>query len=486
MGCKTLLFGFDGLDDQQLEDLIEEGLLPNFKALREESRIAKLGIYHGMGAGAFWASAATGVTPGEHGRYFFLQFNPKTYDVAPFHESHSYRRRPFWEDLDEDGRRVAILDWHRAPFGKLRNGIMVDNWLGHDSPSGLQTSPSGLAAQILDEYGHDPIAGGYANYGFSSIEDHRNFTQGAIKRIEFKTRLAIDKLTEEDWDCFAPCFTELHDLGHYYAYLSYERHADFNAEMRAAIGDPLRECYLVLDRSIGEIRKAAGDNVIVMMLGGPGMEPLVSANGAMDEIALKLDLGVSPPVTGGQAARSTYRSFIPPSVRIRLAPWARRARQIFADHDYKKRRFFAVPHNDNAGCIRINVKGRERYGAVAPGAEYDAVLEEVKEGLLALRNADTGAPAVSNVSFARDHLKGAYVDDLPDIFVEWDRTHNNGNFKALTSERTGLIKIPPHLRNGDHTRRGLFWSTGGDDPIFNGEGEHMPHETTQAVLASLR
>ncbi|MEZ5894087.1 MAG: alkaline phosphatase family protein [Parvularculaceae bacterium] len=485
MACKTLLFGFDGLETDYLDQLIDEGLLPNFKALRDQSRHVPLGVYPGMGAGAFWASGATGVTPADHGRYFFLQFNPETYDVAPFHERHTYRRRPFWEDLDEAGKHVAVIDWHRAPFGEMKHGAMIDNWLGHDAPSALRTSPPELAQQILDQYGHDPVAGGYANFGFTSNEDHRRFTQGSIKRIEYKTRLAVDMLTDEDWDVFIPCFTELHDLGHYYMQLTRQDHEGYSQELLADIGEPLRECYRAIDRSIPEIRKAAGENAVVMMLAGPGMEPLISANGAMDEIALKLDLGVAPPVTPGQAARRAYRALIPRSLRMRFSSQARRARQIFADHDYKGRRFFAVPHNDNSGCIRVNLKGRERFGTVEPGAEFDAVLEEIKAGLLSLRNAETGAPAVSRVSFTRDAMKGAYTNDLPDIFAEWDRTHNRRNFTALTSERTGAIKIPPHLRTGDHTRHGVFWSTGADHPVFHGDAQRMPHETVAAVMASL-
>ena len=77
MACKTLLFGFDGLDHHYLDQMMAEGLLPNFQKLRDESRQTALKVYPGMGAGAFWASGATGVTPADHGRYFFLQFNPK-------------------------------------------------------------------------------------------------------------------------------------------------------------------------------------------------------------------------------------------------------------------------------------------------------------------------------------------------------------------------------------------------------------------------
>ena len=486
MPCRTLLFGFDGLDPDYLGQLIGEGALPNFKQLRDESRQAAIGVYAGMGAGAFWASSATGVSPAEHGRYFFLQFNPKTYDTAPFHERHTYRRRPFWEVLDDEGLRTAVIDWHRAPFGPMRHGILVDNWLGHDAPSPLRTMPPELARKLLAEYGHDPIAGGYANYGFESAEDHRSFTQGALKRIEFKTRFAIDKLASGGWDLFAPCFTELHDLGHYYMQLARGDHAEFDSALHAAIGDPLRDCYLALDHSIAAIRAAAGEKALTMMLAGPGMEPLISANGAMDEIALKLDLGISPRMTSGRAARQAYRKMMSGTLRRKLAPLARRARQLFADNDFKKRRFFAVPHNDNAGCIRVNLKGRERFGIITPGAECDAVLAEIKDGLLSLRNAETGAPAVSRVTFTRDALSGPYRDDLPDVFAEWDRTHNHRNFKTLTSERTGDIDVPPHLRNGDHTRHGVFWSTGPNHPVFADGHEHMPHEATSAVLASLR
>ena len=103
-----------GMDIRVFEENAVADLMLPYTGGQPQSRHAALGIYPGMGAGAFWASGATGVTPADHGRYFFLQFNPKTYDVAPFHERHTYRRQPFWEDLDEQGRRVAVIDWHRA------------------------------------------------------------------------------------------------------------------------------------------------------------------------------------------------------------------------------------------------------------------------------------------------------------------------------------------------------------------------------------
>jgi len=486
MGAKTLLFGFDGLEPTRLDALIAEGVLPNFQKLRDQSRRTDIGIYPGFGAGAFWASGATGVSPAQHGRYFFLQFDKKTYDAPPFHEYSAYRTPPFWEKLDRDRKKVFVADWHRGPFSEMKNGVLVDNWLGHDAPTPIETSPPELAAEILEKYGSDPIAGGFAHYGFSSLDDHRRFVDDSMKRISAKVNFCVDMLKKEDWDLFIPCFTELHDLGHYYMHLAAPEHELFDEEALHVVGEPLRRTYLALDIALAALREAAGEDAVVMMLAGPGMEPTVSANRAMDEIALKLDLGATPPVTPGATARAAYRKHFSGAFRQRFAKFARKARQILADNDYKRRRFFAVPHNENAGCIRVNVKGRERYGVVSPGAEYEMVLEEIKAGLLSLKNAETGAPAVSDVYFTHHELKGPFVDDLPDVFAVWNRIDNPRTFNVLTSERTGDIIVPRGMRTGDHTRNSCFWSTGADAEVFAPSNkERMPHETVAAVIESL-
>jgi len=484
LATKSLLLGFDGLDHRFLDNLIEEGVAPNFKALRDRSRRADLGVYPGMGAGAFWASGATGVTPDYHGRYFFLQFDPKTYDIYLFHEATTLRAAAFWETLDEQGQKCAVIDWHRAPFKQLRYGMLIDNWLSHDAPSPLKSSPPQKAAEILDTYGHDPLAGGFATRNFDSPEESLVYARDAVKRIAYKVKFCIDQLKEHEWAVFTTCFSEPHDLGHYFLQLSHPNHALFDEATHNKFGDPMRECYLALDKALAPLCETAGPDAAIMVFAGPGMEPMVSANAAMDEITLRLDLGPAAPVTNTQIVRNSYRSFIPHALRIKLAPLARKARQLFVDDAYKKRRFFAVPHNDNSGCIRLNVKGREKYGIISPGAEFDAVAAEIRDGLLSLKNPETGARAVANVYFRKGAYDGPYADALPDIFAVWNRVDNNRNFTQLTSERTGVINVPPNLRTGDHTNTGFFWSTGGDAPVFNKKGRRMPHEITDAIVAS--
>src|SRR5581483_2053071 len=73
-------------------------------------------------------------------------------------------------------------------------------------------------------------------------------------------------------------------------------------------------------------------------------------------------------------------------------------------------RAFAIPSNNMTSAIRINLKGREPFGAVAPGEENERVCQELIDGLLELENPATGAPAVQWVRRARELYQGPRLD----------------------------------------------------------------------------
>lgn len=486
MGAKALFIGLDGLDDGKIETLMAAGDLPHFKALQASSKHASIRNYPGMGAGVFWSSAACGVTPDYHGRYFHLQFDHRTYDVKPFEENKNFRTPALWTTLDREGRRIAVLDWHRGPFQPMENGFLLDNWLGHDSTSDTRSYPAPMAAKIIQQYGGDPFAGGSWNRLLNSLEAHVDFIEQACQRIETKAQLVCDQIAEGDWDLYAPCFSELHDVGHYVYHVMDTEHPLHDPELRKAMGDPLRTCYLALDKAVGKMIAAAGPDAAIMMLAGPGMMRLVSANTAIEEIARRLDLGVGAPQNASEQAKQAYRSLIPEALRRRMAPFARLIRRNVANNVFSHRRFFGIPHNDNSACIRINVKGREANGMVEPGAEYDAVVGEIRDGLKQIEDADTGIKIVENIVSVQHDYDGPNVDMLPDIFIEWNRSGDLKSIHRIRSPKIGEIEPPPSRRTGDHTVTGFFWARGTDGEIFAREGWRQPHEVTDVICNAAR
>jgi len=121
-------------------------------------------------------------------------------------------------------------------------------------------------------------------------------------------------------------------------------------------------------------------------------------------------------------------------------------------------RAFAVPSNNMTGAIRINLKGREPEGLVGPGVEYEALRQEIVDALLALKNPETGRPAVQWVARVEDLYEGPRLRDMPDLLVEWD---HSAPIDTLCSPRIGRVSqaFGGH-RTGDHWQNGLLIGRG--------------------------
>jgi len=76
---RVFVIGFDGMDPTLSRKYMDEGKLPNLKALAEEGVFAKLGSTQPSESPTAWSSFATGVNPGKHSIYDFLIRDLATY-----------------------------------------------------------------------------------------------------------------------------------------------------------------------------------------------------------------------------------------------------------------------------------------------------------------------------------------------------------------------------------------------------------------------
>jgi predicted AlkP superfamily phosphohydrolase/phosphomutase len=126
----------------------------------------------------------------------------------------------------------------------------------------------------------------------------------------------------------------------------------------------------------------------------------------------------------------------------------------------------AALRNNRCGAIRLNLKGREPVGRVAPGAEARALLAELRRELLALRHPPTGEPIVTRVVSAEEAFGPDHHPDVPDLMVVF--RSDLGPIEACASERAGLVRVPiyhPNVpRSGDHTVESRLWCRGAGVP----------------------
>ena len=76
-------------------------------------------------------------------------------------------------------------------------------------------------------------------------------------------------------------------------------------------------------------------------------------------------------------------------------------------------------------------------GGFHPGAECNAVSEELTRDLLELVNANTGRPVVREILRTAAHFEGNRLADLPDLLVEWNP---EAPITAVRSPKVGEVR----------------------------------------------
>src|SRR5512135_2172464 len=76
---RVFVLGFDGMDPTLARRFMDEGKLPNLKALADEGTFNRLKSTQPSESPTAWSSFATGVNPGKHSIYDFLVRDLATY-----------------------------------------------------------------------------------------------------------------------------------------------------------------------------------------------------------------------------------------------------------------------------------------------------------------------------------------------------------------------------------------------------------------------
>ncbi len=434
------------------------GMLPNIQALMERGAWAKVDAPPGLGNGALWPSLYTGVNVGNHGRYFFQQIKPGTYEIERVSDESSVRHPPVWKVLSDHGVHVCVIDGVRAPLIENLNGFQLADWATHDPGDAVRSWPPGFAKAVTDTYGANPLGRNVGDYT-GSARSYRVLRDRLLTRIKKKTALACDSLRQSGWEFSMISYADPHDIGHMCWHLHEVSHADYDPNWVKKFGDPVKDIYIALDAAVGELLACVDQHTYIVFFSGPGMEPAYTGNHLLDAVLQRLE-GITSAQSPGTLTglRAAYKKYIPFPLRRRLEKFVSRKTKSSSERLRSRRRYFQIPHNQNSGAIRINVVGREPQGIVNPGEEYDLCCETLCQDLMTLTDVGTGRGVVKEVIKVRGRYHGRYLDWLPDLLVVWNR---HAPIQRVSSTKTGVIqKICGEPRTGDHSPRCLLIATG--------------------------
>ena len=473
---RLVLLALDSGDPALVRRWVKEGYLPNLAKLMEGGTSAAIATPPGVLEGAIWPTLLTGAEAATHGMYAYKQIVPGTYDLHIAMMADRLPVPPFWAHIGHAGKRVAVID---APFAlpvKRLNGIQLTNWGGHDLWCAPRcSSPAGLVDELAGRFGEYPVP--TCDASDRSPRDYELLRRCLREGVDKKTALLRHCLQMENWDFFFGVYSESHCAGHQFWHFMDPTHPRYDPEGPDDLRHCVRDVYRAIDGGIGELLKDLAPETHVMVLLSHGMGPYYHGSHLLDEVIDRLGVNgsraqnpevLSPPARSLRGAVWSSRRLIPQRLRQgikshfspestrRLWHWSHPKPKPMNPWIHK--RVFQLPESNMTGLLRINLKGREPAGLIEPGEESDSLCRRLTNSLLALENADTGRKAVQWVARSGDLYDGRRIDELPDLFVEWD---HSAPIRRLRSAEIGTIEgdFSGH-RTGSHAQGGLLICAG--------------------------
>lgn len=470
---RLVFIGLDAADSHLIRRWAADGELPAFASLMRDGFTASIDTPLAVLEGGIWPTFLTSSNPATHGMFSYLQLKDGTYDLEVGMYADRLPVPPFWAHLAPAGKRMAVID---VPFARPQrglDGIQVTNWGSHDPWAWKRCSrPAGLVRDLVRRFGDHPV--GMCDANGRTLEQYADLRRRLILGVEKKTALLRHCRRAGDWDLFLAVFSESHCAGHQFWHLTDPDHPGYEPHAAAELLTSIRDVYRAIDDGIAALLEDVPDETHVLVMTSHGMGPYHAGSHLLGPVLDRLlghDVAPAGPVVNGASpglgAREALwgaRRLLPGALRQRIKAgmpdvlqrawrWAHPVPNPWASE-----RAFPVPTNNMTGAIRINLRGRDPSGCVAPGREYEALCEMLVGALSQLENAERGKPAVQWVRRAGEIYTGPRLDKLPDLFVEWD---HSGRINSVRSPAIGTVTVPFHEeRTGDHREGGLLVGRG--------------------------
>ncbi len=120
--------------------------------------------------------------------------------------------------------------------------------------------------------------------------------------------------------------------------------------------------------------------------------------------------------------------------------------EFFENIDWRGTRAYALGING----LYINQIGREGEGVVAPGAEKEHVIDELRHKLLAIRDPDTGEQVIAEVYKTSEWYTGECASEAPDLIVGYNAGYRGSWETALGKVTRTLVTDHAKRWSGDH------------------------------------
>jgi predicted AlkP superfamily phosphohydrolase/phosphomutase len=298
-------------------------------------------------------------------------------------------------------------------------------------PSVKITAPASLSKKLSDRYGLYKTMGWQIDTWSMSEEtiDEKTFLEDVDHTVEPFRKMMNAFLDDRDVRLFVQIYEFPDRVAHCFWRFLDPQHPAYDAVKAAQWAPAVEKTYEQMDAIVGDAMKKLGAEDILIVLSDHGFATWrrsVNYNTWLVENGFMV-------LTGSEGKQADLEMLFGQG-------------EFWPNVDWSKTKAYAM----GLGDIYINLKGREGKGTVSPGAEYEAVRDEIKRRLVTLVDPKTGTRAVSRI-FTREEAYGSFdADVIPDLFVTntaGTRIGWQGSLGVVTKE---MFEDNVQIWSGDH------------------------------------
>ena len=368
-GRRVVFIGLDGTPYTFMQRLIAEGRAPNAARLAQQGSLLRMDSMWPWVSSVAWSTMMTGVNPGKHNIFGFIDRDPATYkQFIP--TSRHMKARTLWEVLSDAGKRVVVVNVPVTFPPREVNGLLVAGFL---SPSLDKAVYPAAYIPTLKSLGYivdaDP---------WKARESKAGALEEVNAALDARIRTLFYLLEKEAWDYLHVHIMETDRL-HHFLWQQME-------EEDPVYAPAFYDFYRRIDDMLGRLASELDDDTTLMWMADHGF---CTINKEVYVNRWLMDQGW---------------------LRLRTIPPDRKKGLDEIDPA-------SVAYSLDPGRVVIRLKGREKDGSVEPGPEYEALRDEIAAAALELVDPDNGRP-IFQAAFKREDLyHGPYLDQAADLIL---------------------------------------------------------------------
>lgn len=312
-------------------------------------------------------------------------------------------------------------------------------------PPGFEIStPPGYAKELVTRFGRFKTMGWAIDTWSiqSGTLSEKGFLEDVASTVDHERKM-LAALVKEDRRLLVHYFEFPDRVAHIFWRFRDPQHPAYDAALAPKYADAVEKSYETMDAIVGETARALPADAVLMVLSDHGF---ATWRRSVNYDSWLVEKGYL--VLKGDARRQSLEALFSRGAFWEAVDWSRS-------------RAYAM----GLGDLYVNLRGREKEGIVAPGAEYEALREELARGLLELTDPATGERAVSRV-FKREDVYRRYDPRLiPDLIVA-NRPGYRVSWQASLGVPTGTVfEDNRDVWSGDHCSldpdlvRGVFFAS---------------------------